>query len=162
MVKETPNDRFKTWRQLKAIRRAEIADIFKNSGKNIGSSYQAVKDIEDNNRNLTTDHLEILRNTFRLNPDWVISGEGEMLLSEDHILNEPSGTYIAGRKDLSALLEEVCEALPHDKKEICDRLKTTIHDVIEDRDKLQERHNQMMEVLSKIAGKFSVNLPPSK
>ena len=78
----TIGQRVRMVRKSKNMNQTEFASILKCS---IGS----VSFYESGNIALSTDILEILKNEFQVNLNWLITGEGEMFLSSE-VKKEPA------------------------------------------------------------------------
>lgn len=67
------NDRFKQVRLALGLKSSEFAS-------KLGTSLQFVSDIENKKKDVSKNTIILLLNLFRVNPTWLISGEGTMFL----------------------------------------------------------------------------------
>lgn len=126
-------------------KRSEFAEL-------LGRTYQTVKDIEDGKSDIKVEHIKKLSETFNLNPSWLITGQGSQLIDQN---SDPSqGTFIAGRSDLSELLNAICQTLPPDQRHLCEGLKEAMHAIVKENDLLKAKNMQMLEDLNNLLKKL--------
>lgn len=75
--------RFKEFMDEKNLTQKMVGDV-------IGVRHQAVSDFLRGKSSLTKRNLRVISDNFRLNPDWLLTGKGKMLLPE----GKEKATYI--------------------------------------------------------------------
>lgn len=61
-------ERLQNFREVRGLTRAVVA-------QRLGISEEDLKDVEAGNRELTKESIEVLRETFSLDPAWLLGGE---------------------------------------------------------------------------------------
>lgn len=139
------NERLRLFREAVGAKRSEFAAL-------IGRTYQTIKDLEDGKSDIKVEHIKKLSETHRLNPYWLITGIGDQLLPEHDASS--TGTFLAGRSEISELVEKICAALPEEKKQLGEAIKEAIHEVVNENDRLRTRNMKMLEDLNKLLRKL--------
>lgn len=130
--------RLKAFREHLGLSRKDLATLFERS-------YQAIKDIEDGKSTIGVEHIKKLSDKYRLNPNWLITGEGEMIRIVQS--DEPKEGY--KKSDLGAILELLSERHP-DSKELIENLSEKISELTQERDELMRKLLGMHEELRKL------------
>jgi transcriptional regulator with XRE-family HTH domain len=122
------NQRLKQVRAQLSKTQGQFAEIFEMTRENYAK-------IENNGRNVSNDMLTICHNLYGINLNWLITGSGNMKLTESvqtNIVNEPQADY-----GLKAAYEAQKELLKYKDEEIA-RLKECCK-LQEEKDKAKQK-----------------------
>lgn len=147
---DSPNQRLKQWRESSKISRDNLAEVFKSKGKDVGSTYQAVKNLEDGKVKIKSEHLQILKSEYGVNPNWILEGEGAMYIELTDIVNESTATYT--KPDINSLLRDL-ETKHPESQHIIRRLRDDLNELILERDSLRTKVIRAQEEIIKLIRK---------